>query len=623
MKRPTLAALAVLAAGAAATLSLVAPGAHAAEAQGPCPQFFVSPHGNDHGAGTLASPWRTIQHARDYIAGNELNSPQRMRCDITVNLLAGVYRESQAVNFTSADSGANGYQVIYRSYNGPGRAQLLGSQRVTSPWQPYQGHIYRSYIGAGRGIYTLYANGQRVTTARVPAQTGAHTQVPYLTTTGVNNSDTQLTFAPGDINPSWNLTGAQVVVWSGGTWTWFTDTVPIQSVDYATDTITLAHETRFPLYQYGAGSRYFLQNSLSFLTAPNEYYYNPASGYLYYWPSSGTMRGQDVEVPVTKTILNIAGASPSQRVRDVTFDGLGLANTNFTYWYRYGWNTSNGSGQNHEFPGYDEQIEMTQFRYGTVTMTNTQDVVLNALNIEDTGFHAIYMLFANADDVVSDSEIGNTGANGIKVDGPYPGEGNTATGNTFTDNYIHNVGELVEGDAAGVKLMDSSDDTVSHSLITYSPRYGVAWAAWPDLPTADDYAYGEKVSYVAIDHTGLDSGDMGAIYAYEADNQPSAVSQVTINDVRADPSMPDVPPSGINMDFGTCGITFADVQVTNAEKTQFNSGDNSCYPTSNVTWTGSFDPSQMQYSEIGVTKDFPYPVLNLPNQPAPTDLPAS
>jgi hypothetical protein len=594
--------LAVLATAAMA-VGLAAVGASAAAAASPrCAQFFVSPHGSDTSSGTIGSPWRTIQHARDYISDNELNSPRLMHCDITVNLLAGTYRENKQIDFTGADSGANGYQVVYRSYDGPGRAQLLGSQRVTAPWQRYSGDIYRSYIGTGRGIYTLYANGSRVTTARVPTQTGKHTQVPYLTTTGVNNSDTQLTFAPGDINPSWDLNGAQVVVWSGGTWTWFTDTVPIKSVDYATDTITLAHETRFPLYQSGAGSRYFLQNSLSFLTASNEYYYSPSTGYLYYWPKSGTMRGQDVEVPVTKTILNIDGSS------DVEFDGLGLSNTNFQYWYRYGWNTSNGSGENHEFPGYDEQIEMTQNRYGTITMTNTKDVTLNALNIEDTGFHAIYLLFANTGDVVENSEIGDTGANGIKVDGPYPGEGNTSTGNTFTDNYIHNLGELVEGDAAAVKLMDSSDDTVSHTQIDYSPRYGVAWAAWPDLPTADDYAYGEKLSYLKIDHTGLDSGDMGAIYAYEVDNQPSSVSQVTINDVQADPSMPDVPPSGINMDFGTCGITFANVQVTNAEKTQFNSGDNSCYPTTNVTWTGTFDSTQMQYSQIGVLKSFPYPV---------------
>jgi hypothetical protein len=589
--------LAFLAAAAASvTVGLVAPGASAATG---CSQFFVSPHGDDRGPGTISAPWRTIRHARDYIRASDSGS---MHCDITVNLLAGVYRVSQPIDFTSADSGANGYRVIYRSFNGPGRAQLLGSQRV-SGWQPYQGDIYRTQIGAGRGVYTLYANGQRVTTARTPARTAAHALAPYLTSTGVNGSDAQLSFAPGDINPAWNLSGAQVVVWSGGTWSWFTDTVPIQSVDYSTDTITLADPTRFPLYQYGHGSRYFLQNSLSFLTAPNEYYYDPSSGYLYYWPSSGTMRGQDVEVPVVNTILNIAGA------RDMTFDGLGLRYTNFQDWYRYGWNTSNGSGENHEYPGYDEQIEMTQNRYGTITMTGTQDVTLNALNIAETGFHAIYMLFANDHDTVSNSEMGDAGANGIKVEGPYPGEGNLATGNVFTDDYIHNVGELVEGDAAAIKLMDSSDDVISHGLFTYSPRYAVGWAVWPNIPVADDYGYGEQLSYLKIEHVGQDSGDMGAIYAYETDNQPSSVRQVTIDDVNADPSMPDVPPSGINMDFGTCGISFTDVQVTNAEKTQFNAGKGlTCYPFDNVTWSGTFDPSQMRYSQIGLTRDFPYPV---------------
>jgi hypothetical protein len=595
-------------AGVAAPVASAAASAGASHAAGrACEQFFVSPSGHDGGPGSPGRPWRTVQYARDYIRSHGLNSPAKMHCDIAVNLLPGTYRVSSAIDFTSADSGANGYQVEYRSFDGPGTARLLGSRRVTG-WQHYQGGIDRAHVGTKSDFHTLYADGQRATDARTPVRTAKTSDAPYLTSTGVNGSYTQLTYAPGDVSPAWNLKGAQVVVWSGGTWSWFTDTDPIASVDTSTRVITLAHKTRYPLYQSGHGSRYFIQNSLSLLTEPGEYYFDDATGWLYYWPKSGDIARQDIEAPAVKTILNVAGSSQTDRAHDITFDGLGLMYTDFTGWYRHGWVAAGDSGQSEEYPAYDRQIEMPQNRYGTITLTNTRDITMTGLNVRETGFHAIYLLFANDHDTVSRSAIGNTGGNGIKVDGPYPGTGDTANHNTFTDNYIHNVGELEEGDAAGVMLMDSSDNVVSHSVIENSPRYAVAWEAVGGVPAADDYAYGNQLSYLKIANMGLDSGDTGAVYAYETANQASTVSQVTITNVNADPSMPDVPPSGINMDYGTCGQVFSDVQVTNAEHAQFNAGSLSCYTFSNVTWTGTFDPGQLQYARIGVEPGFPYPV---------------
>jgi parallel beta helix pectate lyase-like protein/glycosyl hydrolase family 141 len=581
---------------------------HAQAGKAACEQFFVSPRGNDSGPGTISQPWRTITHARDYIRDHGLNSPQQMHCDIAVNLLPGSYRAASTIDFTSADSGANGYQVIYRSYAGPGKAQLLGSRRITG-WQPYQGGIDRAYVGTSANFSTLYVDGQRATDARTPTRTATTSWAPYLTSTGVNGSYTQLTYAPGDVNPTWDLKGAQVVIWSGGSWSWFTDTVPIASVDTSADMITLAQETRYPIYQYGHGSRYFIQNSLSLLTQPGEYYLDQSAGWLYYWPKGGNIASQDIEAPTVQTILSVAGDSQADRAHDIEFEGLGLKYTDFVgSWYRFGWVTAGGSGQPEEYPAYDRQIELPQNRFGAITLTDTTDIKLTGLNISETGWHAIYLLFANDHDTVSRSAIGDTGGDGIRVDGPYPGTGNVSNYNTFTDNYIHNVGEVEEGNAAGVILMDSSDNTVSHSVIENSPRYAVAWEAVGGVATADNYAYGNKLSYLRIAHMGQDSGDTGAIYAYETDNLPNSVYQVTVTDVNADPSMPDVPPSGINMDVGTCGQTFTDVQVTDAEDVPFNAGSLSCYTFNNVNWTGTFDPAQIQYSRIGVEPGFPYPV---------------
>src|SRR5262249_22590535 len=157
------------------------------------------------------------------------------------------------------------------------------------------------------------------------------------------------------------------------------------------------YPTRYSLYSQ-VGSRYFLQNSLSFLDAPGEYYYDSQTGWLYYWPRSGSIDNSTVWTPTVNTILSVAGASADDRAQDLTFDGLALEYSDFVDWYRYGWNAIGDSGVVHKYPDYDRQIEMPRNRYGTVTLTNTRDVTLKGLHVSNTGYHAIYMLFANDHD---------------------------------------------------------------------------------------------------------------------------------------------------------------------------------------------------------------------------------
>jgi hypothetical protein len=87
----------------------------------------VSPHGDDRAAGTQRAPLRTLYGAQE--AAREL--AKDMRGDVVVLLAAGEYRLDRTLEFTEADSGRNGYRVIYRSTAGPGKARLLGSTIVT------------------------------------------------------------------------------------------------------------------------------------------------------------------------------------------------------------------------------------------------------------------------------------------------------------------------------------------------------------------------------------------------------------------------------------------------------------------------------------------------------------
>jgi hypothetical protein len=63
------------------------------------------------------------------------------------------------------------------------------------------------------------------------------------------------------------------------------------------------------------------------------------------------------------------------------------------------------------------------------------------------------------------------------------------------------------------------------------------------------------------------------------------------------------------MDFGGCGFDFSNIQVTNVQGDQYHGPSaEECNTFANDSWVDGFDPSKMQYAQIGVTSRFPYPI---------------
>ncbi|MEQ7127752.1 right-handed parallel beta-helix repeat-containing protein [Actinopolymorpha sp. B11F2] len=247
-------------------------------------------------------------------------------------------------------------------------------------------------------------------------------------------------------------------------------------------------------------------------------------------------------------------------------------------------------------------------------MTNSRNIELRRMHISNTGYTAVYMLFANDHNRVSDSLLENLGGDGIKVEGPYPGEGDVAHHNTFTNNYIHHYGELVPGDAAGVEILSSGHNEVSHSVIEHSARYGVSLETRPEVTNEDNYTHHNRLEYLRIAHVGKDSNDMGALYAYGVRNHDptlpttNVMNQITIDDVNpTDPEMFDPAGHGVHMDFGGCSFHFANIEVTNVQGRTFK-GSRNCNTLENNSWDPGFDKSKMEYDKIGVSADFPYPL---------------
>ena len=62
---------------------------------------YVSPTGRDAGSGTAAHPFKTLEHARDYVR----DVKKKVHGDVHVRLMSGTYQLSRTFALTAQDSG--------------------------------------------------------------------------------------------------------------------------------------------------------------------------------------------------------------------------------------------------------------------------------------------------------------------------------------------------------------------------------------------------------------------------------------------------------------------------------------------------------------------------------------
>jgi hypothetical protein len=98
----------------------------------------VAPDGDDSNAGSITSPFRTLQHAWDVVRTAKTN----MTGDIYVYLRGGSYPVSSTIEFGPDDSGTGNYRVVYAAY--PNETPVLeGGVQVTG-WTQHSGNIWKA-----------------------------------------------------------------------------------------------------------------------------------------------------------------------------------------------------------------------------------------------------------------------------------------------------------------------------------------------------------------------------------------------------------------------------------------------------------------------------------------------
>ena len=579
-------------------------------------ELQVSPDGDDANPGTAERPLRTLAGARDAV--RRLN--RDLQGDLVVLLHAGDYPLTSPVVFEPQDSGSNGYRVVYRAAAGVGSARILGLRRLRG-WTRGDDGIWELDLGAPAEFHTLYENGRRARKARHPNYVHHPEQptaaAPYLTSEdgsplGQSGTDSRswITWRPGDLDlPPLTLGQMKITLFPWGKCDWQRWTCPVTEMDPLGRRITF--DNLGDATQILGQARYYLEDHPVFLDAPGEFYLDQTRGRLRYLPmADGDPNELDVSMPVVHDLIRLQGTGLEDPVHHLAFEGLTFEGTDglapVLHWWTRAWGRTD---------------------HGLIRLSASHHIEVRNCHLKNSGRHGILMVGENLYNTVSGCWIEQLGVNGVTLC-TWPGRPKEAARNPrlehniLTNNRIHDVGQLSLY-AACIELLSGSHNEISNSEFYNSPRYAITLRGnttgdtkGENLQTKANLepATGNLFRHLRIHDCGQDSGDMGALHACMV-NLPGGTAintyeQITIENTRAVEGMRDIVPDGIFLDWPnqTMQQVFKNVHIVDSQGQPLRTngpGNAVSAKAENVSWKKGFDPSRMQYEQIGLQADFP------------------
>lgn len=497
--------------------------------------YYVALNGNDKNDGTLSTPFKTIERARDQI--RTLRTRQD-KSAVTVFFREGVYRFLRPFVLTAEDSGNEGQPVKYCSYKNE-KVVFSGSSLFQPQWSKYNETIWVSDVrfpkDQGFTTRNLYVNDNSCPLARYPDLTEG--KRPFGGVAADCLSAERVT--------KWKSPeGAYIHGMQHGKW---------GSVHYKMlktkesgvphlELVSINTSTMYNEAQLDLQDRY-VENVFEELDKPKEWFYEKKSEKLYFYPSKG-MQQKDTaqyEMPVTANLIELKG-SIQKPVRNIVFDGIHFEKTLST-WYL----------TSEHLPVGDYVI----YRGATVYMEGTEFCKIQNCQFRQLGGNGVMMSFYNRNSSVEGCRFEDLQANGIVLVGgrdamrdspwcevtdethtedlstrwgyfltykiwkepvretfpstdltPGPRTENYPRYCLIENNLITRAGEL-EKQAAGVLLSMCAENRVNHNTIYDLPRAGIC---------INDGSWGGNIiENNDVFHTVLSTADHGPFNSWGRD----------------------------------------------------------------------------------------------------------
>ncbi|MCH6258703.1 PDZ domain-containing protein [Puniceicoccaceae bacterium K14] len=519
--------------------------------------IYVSPEGVDTNAGTNAAPVATIAAARDLL--RDSGALGKEACEVIVE--AGVYRLSEAITFTPADSGSERHPVLYRAADGV-EVVFTGAQEIAGEWEHWQDGIYRTPVGEMNAIDQLIVNGSRQVLARYPDlgagyvlaanqkhEGGVAGNAPY---DGCTPDAWDASKAKEWVDP----TGAFMHGMHGGLWG--SQHYRVLGKDGKGDLVYEGgwqnNRNRFAHTSYR-----MIENIFEELDAPGEWYHDSKAGWLYYQPAAGVdMASARVEaVSQLRHLVEFYGTYKQPiAAMDIHDSGNGLKVThvkNYETTEAVKYIRIEGIRFNGTDRTFMETVEpllrsdWTIYRGAAVHLRGTENIVIEGCSFEELGGNAVLVDSYNRGTVIRGNLFRENGASDVvfvgsfaavrdpafsygasarpldEIDtevGPqsedYPADG------LVEDNLMVLCGRF-EKQVAGVNISMSSRITVRHNTISHTPRAAIN--------ICDGTWGGHLIEWNDCFETVLETHDHGAFNGWGRDRiwhnaSPSGPSQL-------------------------------------------------------------------------------------------------
>ena len=508
--------------------------------------FYVSPTGNDANPGTEGQPFLTIDRARSVIRA--INAS--MSGDIIVYLRGGQYQLADTLTFDGADSGTNGFNVVYKAY--PGEEPVLSGGRTIAGWIPVGDGSYRAPVGALR-FRQLFVNGIRATRARTP-NPGSYFQVRSW-----DAGAKRIEIAASEIATWQQLNRVEMVVLGRG----------VNQANLRIGSYTISGTSAFvtPLepertrifeqvYPPKESRPYYLENAHEFLDLEGEWYLDTQSNEVFYRPRAGEdMTTAVAVVPVLETLVALRGTLAAP-VHHIQFYGL-------TFEYST-WLVPDGEG----FIGDQASIVFTQALPVDQITSYPGHRLPAGVHLEAAhhtqwernifrhmGASALNLYVATSDNVVVGNVVTDVSGGGISVDLNLEGNPTdprkVSRRNTIRNNYISKIGQDYF-QSVGIMAGYTDSTVIEHNELTDMPYSGISvgWG-WADQATT---ARDNLVRFNNISSTNVLMADGGGIYTLS--RQPGThLFENYIHDIVRHPWLGGYEINGIFLDEGSNFIT--------------------------------------------------------------------
>jgi hypothetical protein len=458
--------------------------------------FYVSVKGNEANPGTKTRPFASIKRA--------LIEARNTPGYVTIYLFGGTYYLEKPIIFTSEDSRKENETLTLTNFENQ-KVTVKGGAVLNLRWEPYRNGMWRARVEQELIFDELFVNGQLQRMARYP------------------NFDSSARFLGGtaadavskERSSGWKAPeGGYVHALHSSEWGDFHYIITGKN-----DTGDLVLEGGWQNNRrMGMHPKYrFVENIFEELDTVNEWFYNKATKFLYYFPPvEQDIKKAKFETPQIAHLFEFRG-SETKPVRNIIITGLTLTQTLRTFM------------QNKE-PLL--RSDWTIYRGGAVVYDGAVNCILKNCTLVNLGGNAIFFNNFNRNCVVSGCQISDIGASAICFVGdpnavrspsfeyskfvtfaqidtiPGPKTNNYPAGCKVYDNLMSNLG-LTEKQSAGVELSMCQSILVSHNTIYDVPRAGIniSEGTWG----------GHIIEYNDVFNTVKETGDHGSFNSWGRD----------------------------------------------------------------------------------------------------------